>query len=205
MRALRAWFLPRDHDVLALLRAQADTVGRALGHLGEWAGDSVADGATVAVLRGLLREENTRRHDVLVGVRDSFSTPLEAEDLFELAEQLGDVAEVCYAVVREADLTGVAPEPHLRAVIATAVRAMGPIGQALQALPRGHAAKAAEAALAELVLAEHAYRDAIAALEAETDLKRELRLRELYRRAEHLTLAQVALARRIWYAVYKRQ
>ena len=61
----------------------------------------------------------------------------------------------------------------------------------------------ADEALQQLSLAEHAYREAIADLESETDLRRELRRREQYRRCELLAEAIQHLARRTWYAVYK--
>ena len=80
---------------------------------------------------------------------------------------------------------------------------LGLLHQALDVLPRTEAAGEADAALSALEGAEHAYRRAIAGLETEADPRREMRLRELYRRAEHLTLAVQRLGRRTWYAVCK--
>ena len=80
---------------------------------------------------------------------------------------------------------------------------MTPLGAAIRALPDSHAAPLADEALEQLTLAEHAYREAIADLESETDLRRELR--EQYRRCELLAEAIQHLARRTWYAVYKSQ
>jgi hypothetical protein len=83
--------------------------------------------------------------------------------------------------------------------------AMTPLGAAIRALRDSHAAPLADQALEQLTLAEHAYRVAIADLESETDLRRELRRREQYRRCELLAEAIQHLARRTWYAVYKSQ
>ena len=82
---------------------------------------------------------------------------------------------------------------------------MTPLGAAIPALRDSHAAPLADEALEQLTLAEHAYREAIADLESENDLRRELRRREQYRRCELLAEAIHHLARRIWYAVYKSQ
>ena len=84
-----------------------------------------------------------------------------------------------------------------------AVTAFDMLHEALDSLPHPGAAGQADAALSSLDAAEHAYRQAIACLETEPDPRREMRLRELYRRAEHLALAVQRLGRRTWYAVCK--
>nr|WP_285479938.1 inorganic phosphate transporter [Amycolatopsis sp. NBRC 101858] len=132
-----------------------------------------------------------------------FSTPLEAEDVFELAERLGEIAEAAYMLVRESDLSRTPPDTHLLAMVLTSVTAFDMLHEALNALPAAGAAGEADAALSSLDAAEHAYRRAIAALETEPDPRREMRLRELYRRAEHLASAVQRLGRRTWYAVCK--
>ena len=55
---------------------------------------------------------------------------------------------------------------------------MTSLAAAIRALPHGHAATLADESLDQLTRAEHAYREAIADLESETDLRRELRRRE---------------------------
>lgn len=131
--------------------------------------------------------------------------PLAAEDLFELTERLGAVSERAYGVAREAELSRTAPDPRLGQQVEAIAAAMTPLGAAIRALPDSHAAPLADQALEQLTLAEHAYREAIADLESETDLRRELRRREQYRRCELLAEAVQHLARRTWHAVYKSQ
>ena len=112
MRLPRAWFLPETHDVLGTLTAQLDIVAdndqcsrrMVCRDRGE---------DTVAQLRSLLATEHETRRRLHIQVRSSFSTPLAAEDLFELAERLGGVAERAYGVVREAELSRTAPDPRL--------------------------------------------------------------------------------------------
>ena len=117
----------------------------------------------------------------------------------------GAVCERAYGVVREAELSHTAPDPRLVQQVEVIAAAMTSLGAAIRALPDSHAAPLADEALEQLTLAEHAYREAIADLESETDLRRELRRREQYRRCELLAEAIQHLARRTWYAVYKSQ
>ena len=144
-----------------------------------------------------------QRRATHAAVRTAFSTPLAAEDLFELAERLGEFTEAVYMLVRGADLTGMAADPPLRGQVAPVVAATTCIVQAVDALPDDRAAELADAAADRLQAAEHADRVAITALEAEPDVRVEVRRRELHPRAEHLVAAAHAVARRIWYAVCK--
>ncbi len=204
MRLPRAWFLPETHDVLGTVTAQLDIVETMISVLATWcAGTGGED--TVVQLRSLLATEHETRRRLHIQVRSSFSTPLAAEDLFELGERLGGVAERAYAVAREAELSRTPPDPRLGRQVEAIGAAMTSLAAAIRALPHEHAATLADESLDQLTRAEHAYRDAIADLERETDLRRELRRREQYRRTELLAEAMQHLARRTWYAVYKSQ
>jgi hypothetical protein len=199
MRLPKTWFLPHNPDVLGLLRDQADTVGEVLTALAGWARGLSTGGE----LHTPLLVQSAERRQVLVAVREAFSTPIEAEDVFELAERLGEIAEAAYMLVREAELSATPPDDHLTAMVRTIVTTFDMLHKALDTLPHTAAAAEADTALSSLEAAEHAYRRAIAGLETEPDPRREMRLRELYRRAEHLTLAVQRLGRRTWYAVCK--
>ena len=204
MRLPRAWFLPETYDVLGTLTAQLDIVETMISVLVTWcAGTGGED--TVVQLRSLLATERQTRRRLHTQVRSSFSTPVAAEDLFELGERLGGVAERAYGVAREAELSRTAPDPRLGQQVETIAAAMTPLGAAIRALPNTDAARLADEALEQMTRAEHAYREAIADLESETDLRREVRRREQYRRCELLAEAIQHLARRTWYAVYKSQ
>jgi len=203
VRLPRAWFLPRDTDTLSLLRAQARTLQSTVDLLSAWPVGSPPASTTVRDLRALLDREEAQRRATHAAVRAAFSTPLAAEDLFELAERLGEFTEAVYMLVREADLTATPADPALHDQIVPVVTATTGLVQAVDALPEDLAAEIADTAADGLQEAEHAYRVAITALEAEPNLRAELRRRELYRRAEHLVAAAHAVARRIWYAVCK--
>lgn len=204
MKFRRAWFLPRNLDTLGTLVRQLEVVEKMLGILSAWIEGAEAD-ASVVELRHLAKEEHELRRQLNTEVRQSFSTPLESEDLFEFGEALGEIAESIYALVREADLSHTGPDACLRAIVDAIVDAFKPLATAVRMLPHGRAATKADESLQLLVVAEHCYRAAIADLEFETDLRHELRRRELYRRSEHLGAAVQALARRVWYAVFKTE
>lgn len=200
----RAWFLPRNDDVLATLVDQLEAVEQALTVLAAWSAGASTKTA-VLELRRLSTLEHQHRRRLNTQVRTSFSTPLEAEDLFEFGERLGAIAESSYTLVREAEMSHTAPDRCLRTIVEAVVEAAGPLAASVRALPHRQAARLADESLVRLILAEHRYREAIADLENENDLRRELRRRELYRRGEHLTSATQRMARRVWYAVYKTE
>ena len=110
---------------------------------------------TIGQLRSLLATEHETRRRLHTQVRASFSTPLAAEDLFELTERLGAVSERAYGVAREAELSRTAPDPRLGQQVEAIAAAMTPLGAAIRALPDSHAAPLADQALEQLTLAEH--------------------------------------------------
>jgi hypothetical protein len=77
----KAWFLPRDADVLALLSTQGHTVCDAITVVAQWVNQAMPVAQAVERLGELLAAEQQQRRAVNAGVRDSFSMPLEAEDL----------------------------------------------------------------------------------------------------------------------------
>ena len=86
-------------------------------------------------LRSLLATEHETRRRLHTQVRSSFSTPLAAEDHFELTERLGAVSERAYGVAREAELSRTAPDPRLGQQVEAIAAAMTPLGAAIRALP----------------------------------------------------------------------
>jgi hypothetical protein len=203
-----SWFLPRSFDVLGMLRTQLVLVEQGMRVLNRWGHGEVATHDAAAELRVVAEAEHVARRELHHAVRDSFSTPIEAEDLFELGERLGEIIEAGYALIRESELSCsgprcLAPDPYLVGLLDALADATVPLAEGLRALPGGAAAKYADRAIEALSGAEHAYRAAIADLENEPDVRRELRRRELYRRAEHLHAAILRVARRTGYSVYK--
>jgi uncharacterized protein Yka (UPF0111/DUF47 family) len=198
-----AWFLPRDQDTLGLLRIQADGAVAAVRSAADWADGTTATAAASAGLRDLRTEQGARRRAVHAAVRASFSTPIDAEDIVELSERLHDLVEAAYVLVRESELSRTGPDASLAAGVTAVREATAGLREALTALPADRAADLADRAARELGGAEHAYREAIGRLEDEPDLRREVRLRELYRLMDHLAGQASRVAHRVWYAVSK--
>jgi uncharacterized protein Yka (UPF0111/DUF47 family) len=199
MRPVRAWFLPEEQDVLGILRRQAESVDAAVRAVQEWTVGLLAVGAAVERVRQLRDAEDEQRRELHRVVRSSFSTPLEPEDVFELAERLVEVLEEAYALVREAQLVAVAPDDALREMGVALAHASTLVLEAVRLLPSSQAADVADDAVRVLQGVEHGYRGGMAALVADRDLLR----MELSRRAEHLGGALRRVARRVWYAVAK--
>jgi uncharacterized protein Yka (UPF0111/DUF47 family) len=204
MKLPRAWFLPETYDILGTLIEQLATVNTAIETVQSWCAGSDGDD-TCTRLRAVLVAEYAIRRRLHVQVRTSFSTPLPAEDLFELGERLGETAERAYLVVREAELSHLAPDANLRRQVDAIADAMTSVATAVRALPAEEAAALADDALDHLIRAEHAYREAVGNLDDEPDVRREIRRRELYRQGDLLAEAVRRVARRTWYTVFKSQ
>ncbi|MCT7370818.1 hypothetical protein [Mycolicibacterium llatzerense] len=204
MKHLRAWFLPRNLDTLATLVAQLEVVEHMLATLSAWIRGKPSD-TSVIELREFAEAAQNFRRQLNTEVRQSFSTPLESEDLFEFGEALGEIAACTYALVREGDLSNTGPDGCLQDIVEAISNAFVSLASAIRALPHARAAKMADETLRRLTVVEHSYRAAIEDLENEPNLHHELRRRELYRRSEHLAAAVQALARRVSYAVFKTE
>jgi hypothetical protein len=199
----RSWFLPQEDDVLGELCAQAEMANEAVGVAQSWAVGAREVGAAAVLLRDLRRAGEDRRRAVHASIRASFSTPLDAEDLFELAERLAELIDAAYALVREAELTETPPDEGLRGLVAAHVAICSQLLLALRRLPHPEAAGLVDEATPMFQEAEHAYRLAVVGLRGEPEIRTELCRRELYRRCEHVSGSLARVGRRTWYSVAK--
>ena len=202
MKAPTSWFLPHDEPVLALLVTQWRTVEKTLDTVVSWTRGSVTLAEVTRALDAAEDQEREQRRTLHSRVRAAFSTPLDAEDIYELGERIGMFHRQLYLLVREADASNTAPDHGLEGILAAVSAAASPLGAALMMLPASEAANVADEAVERLEGADQAYRLALSALTRE-DVHLELCRRELYRRAEHVTEAAARIAHRAWYAVCK--
>lgn len=202
MKTPRAWFLPATEDLLGLLFAQWSTTRISLDDVRSWADGamSMAD-ATRALIAAIDREREQQRA-LHKRVRSAFSTPLDAEDIYELGERISKLHRQLYLLLREADLGGTAPDDGLRSMLMQVVNACDLLDTAISALPLPAASDAADEATDCLEGADGAYRAAVRETR-NNDLRVELQQREMYRRAEQVVDAALAIAHRTWYAVSK--
>ena len=199
---MRQWFLPRDTDVLGLLGEQAAVTRAGIRDFRRWSeGDMSAAAATVEAEH---RADDVRRQ-LQVELRAAFSTPLDAEDIYELSERLDTVMNSARDAAREAELMAMVPDAAMAEMAAKVEEGVLHLAAAFVFLQgqSDQATRAADRARAAARGIEHSYRSAMSALIEVDDLREVMGRRELYRRYARLGEAIVSVAERVWYAVVK--
>lgn len=199
---MKHWFLPEVPDLLARLREQADITTQGMVCLTEWSqGDETAE----RTVRDAERRADEAKRKVLRGLRVAFSTPLDPEDIYELAERLGLVMSSAKNIVREAEVMAMGPDRHMAAMAEQLGVGQGHLGEAIRALGRDddEATSASDEAMSACRELEHLYRLAMSELLAVPDLREVMGRRELYRRYSRSADAIGAVSERVWYAVVK--
>jgi uncharacterized protein Yka (UPF0111/DUF47 family) len=198
----RHWFLPEDGDVLGLLGEQAAVTTGGMDAFAGWAGGDSALGDTV---RAAEHEADTSKRALIAAVRESFTTPLDPEDLFELSRTLDEVINGAKNTVREAEALAMTPNGAMADMSVLLAEGVHHLRDAFGAL--GHDAAAAELAATAAIKSqrnlERAYRKAMAKLISRTDLHEVMGRQELYRRLTRISDAIVMVADRVTYAIVK--
>jgi uncharacterized protein Yka (UPF0111/DUF47 family) len=83
--ARRRWFLPEVPDVLGMLGHQAELTVAGVGALERW---SSGDPAAADDVRRLEHEGDDAKRALRIALREAFTTPIDAEDLYALSERL---------------------------------------------------------------------------------------------------------------------
>ncbi len=107
---MRRWFLPREPNVLGLLRAQVEITIAGMEAFGAWARGNADQAAEVQAAEH--RADDAKRA-LQRELRAAFSTPLDPEDIYELSERLDEVIGGAKDLVREAEVLAVEPDPLL--------------------------------------------------------------------------------------------
>lgn len=200
--ALRHWFLPRSADVLGTLRQQARVTLRGVAALRAWSeGSSDAAEATDESEH----EADELRHRLQAELRAAFSTPLDAEDIYELSERMDTVMNAARDAVREAQVMAMGPDAAMAEMAARIEGGVGHLVAAFESLGTDstRATSEADSARASARGIEHAYRDAMSSLLSVADVRDLMGRRELYRRYARMGDAIVSVAERVWYALVK--
>jgi hypothetical protein len=198
----RHWFLPESTDLLGMLQAQAAITVEGMDALVEWAaGDT---GAAQHVRECEHRADDAKRELWRV-LRDAFSPPLDAEDLYSLSADLDEVLNAAKDLVREVDVMKMEPDAPTHEMAAFLADAVGHLADAFGCLGRadGDPTEYADAAIKSQRRVEHAYRPAMSALMEESDLRVVMSRREVYRRLSRIGDLVHTVAERVWYAVVK--
>jgi uncharacterized protein Yka (UPF0111/DUF47 family) len=198
----KRWFLPDNPPLLEMLGRQATVTMAGMEALVAWAGGDAAAGD---VVRHCEHEADAQKRELWGSLRDAFSPPLDAEDLFTLSAELDEVLNSAKDLVREMEVMNLEPNDATRAMVgllAEAVRHLADAFTHLGTKPQD-ATEAADAAIKGGRRIEHAYRAAMSELLQQSDVASVFSWREVYRRLSRMGDLVHAVAERVWYSVMK--
>jgi len=197
----RRWLLPESPDLLALLRQQAGVTAEGIDAFAAWAAGNPAQADVVRTCEHRADAVKTQLYDKL---REAFITPLEPEDLFALSRELDRVLNQAKETVREAEVMACPPDPAMGRMAGHVAQATHAVAGAIALLGHGDPSEPAAAAIKCERRLEHVYRREMADLLQIDDLRREMAMRELYRRCARMGEAIVDVAERVQYAYVKQ-
>ena len=195
------WFLPDNPDLLSMLRDQAAITVEGMDALVAWSNGQLA--AADAVRACEHRADDAKRA-LWLRLRDAFSPPLDAEDLYSLSADLDEVLNSAKDLVREMEVMELQPDTPTHAMATCLADGVRHLADAFACLGTGKdATPAADAAIKSQRRVEHLYRTAMSALLKETDVHEVIARRELYRRLSRIGDLVHRTAERVWYSVVK--
>jgi len=197
----KRWFLPENPDLLGMLHQQAAITVEAMDALVAWAaGDAMA----AVRVRECEHRADTAKRELWVALRESFSPPLDGEDLYTLSADLDEVLNAAKDLTREMEVMAMEPDEPTHAMVVFLADAVGHLAGAFGRLGGGgDATELADAAIKSTRRVEHAYRAAMSELLQVADLREVMGRREAYRRLSRIGDLVHTVAERIWYAVVK--
>jgi hypothetical protein len=198
----KRWFLPDNPHLLEMLGRQADITMDGMEALVAWAGGDPAAGDAV---RDREHQADDQKRELWRGLREAFSPPLDAEDLFTLSAELDEVLNSAKDLVREMEVMNLEPNDPTREMVGLIAEAVQHLVEAFTHLGSnlGDATEEADAAIKSQRHVERAYRAAMSALLGEADVATMFAWREIYRRLSRMGDLVHAVAERVWYAVVK--
>ncbi len=199
------WFLPETPDVMGMLCAQAAVTMEGMDALIAWAS---GDAGAVAVIRDAEHRADDRKRELRLALRDAFTTPIDAEDLYVLSSLLDGVLNAAKDAVRESEVMAIPADKDVLAMarlLADGVRHLAAAFDGLAERRRGpvQPTEEADAAIKAQRQVERVYRAAMSSLLHVADLREVVGRRELYRRFSRISDVVVACAERVWYALVK--
>ena len=183
----RTWFLPATLDVIGLLRAQAAVTIEGIGALVEWAG---GDDSGAERVREREHAADDRKRELFAALTESFTTPVDAEDLYMMSKHLDDVMNGAKDAVRECEVMALRPDEHVEKMAASILEGVRHVDDAFRLLrpDDGDDGSKTEAADAAIEL---------------DDLREVMGRRELYRRFSRIGDSVIEAAERVWYSTLK--
>jgi uncharacterized protein len=197
----KRWFLPKSPDLLGMLHRQAAITVEALDALVAW---SAGDATAAVTVRDCEHRADTTKRELWLALRESFSPPLDAEDLYTLSADLDEVLNAAKDLTREMDVMAMQPDGPTHEMVVLVAEAVGHLAGAFGRLGGDDdATELADAAVKSTRRVEHTYRRAMSALLEVADLREVMGRREVYRRLSRIGDLVHTVAERIWYAVVK--
>ena len=197
----KRWFLPESPDVLGMLGEQASITVEAMDALIAW---SSGDAAAALVVRECEHRADETKRRLWRALRDAFSPPLDAEDLYTLSADLDEVLNAAKDLTREMELMDMAPDAATHDMVVLLAEAVRHLAAAFDGLAGdGDATGLADAAIKGQRRVEHSYRSAMSTLLQDADLREVMGRREAYRRLSRIGDLVHTVAERVWYAVVK--
>ena len=195
------WFLPESPDVLGMLGEQASITVEAMDALIAW---SSGDATAALVVRECEHRADETKRRLWRALRDAFSPPLDAEDLYTLSADLDEVLNAAKDLTREMELMDMAPDAATHDMVVLLAEAVRHLAAAFDGLAGdGDATALADAAIKGQRRVEHSYRSAMSTLLQDADLREVMGRREAYRRLSRIGDLVHTVAERVWYAVVK--
>jgi uncharacterized protein Yka (UPF0111/DUF47 family) len=196
------WFLPKNPDLLGLLGEQSTITVDGMHALVAWAAGEPGAGENV---RAFEHQADDKKRELWRELRDAFSPPIDAEDLYSLSSDLDEVLNASKNLVRELEVMELAPDAATHDMARLLAEATESLGAAFARLGQaeGDATECADAAIKSTRRVEHVYRSAMSTLLDVDDLREVMGRREVYRRLSRIGDHIHAVAERVWYAVMK--
>lgn len=199
---MKRWFLPESPDVIGLLLEQADATVAGIDAFMAW---SHGDAARSAAVMDADRRAGDAARRLLAALTQAFTTPISAEDAYELSERLDAVLDAAKSTVREAEVLAMPPD---RAMADMATQLAGGVAELAASLrhltaDRDRATRGADAAIERRQALEQVYLDAMSGLGRVDRIREVTERRELYRRYARMGDAVERVAHRVWYTVVK--
>jgi uncharacterized protein Yka (UPF0111/DUF47 family) len=176
-------FLEPSTDFYALMNQHAAKVLGGVQALRDWVLASERDGR-FQHLRDLENDADALKLELGRKLVDSFITPFDREDIFEIVMRMDEVINAAKSTAREIDTFEIEPReaPNFDALLDILVEGTGHLVQSIGALRNDLPLASAQALLARKAENKFAkgYRAAMKELFNEDDIKKILRLKEVY-------------------------
>jgi len=195
------WFLPENVDLLAMLRTQAAITVEGMDALVAW---TSGDQQAANIVRESEHRADTAKRELWRALRDAFSPPMDAEDLFTLSADLDEVLNGVKDLVREIEVTDLDPDATMHDMATALAKSVRHLADAFAGLgaATGDPTADADAAIHSQRHIERVYRAALAGglTGKAADL---MARRDAYRAFLQIGDRLHRVADRVWYATVK--